>query len=115
MQGYSLRFYMHENQKHRGRLLYQWLLEQARDNGFVGGTAFRAIAGFGRNGVLNEQQFFECAGQETVLVEFLVSDEQARRLTDIALKDGAPLFYARFPVEFGVLGRDDTEMNAAKS
>ena len=103
MKGWSLRFYMHENQKHRGRLLHEWLLEEARKRGVAGGSAFRAIAGFGRHGVLSEQHFFELAGQLTVLVEFIVSEPQADELLRVVREDGAPLFYARFPAEFGVI------------
>ena len=107
MQGSSLRFYMHENQKHRGMLLYEWLLGQAKQRGIHGGSAFRAIAGFGRHGVLQEQNFFELAGETAVLVEFIVSDQQGDELLRIVREDGAHLFYARFPAEFGVIDEAD--------
>ena len=104
MKGSSLRFYMHENQRHRGTLLYEWLLAEANKRGIAGGSAFRAIAGFGRHGVMAEQRFFELAGTQTVLVEFIVSDPQADDLLRIVQEDGAQLFYARFPAEFGLVG-----------
>ncbi len=103
MKGSSLRFYMHENQRHRGAPLYEWLLAQAKQRGIAGGSAFRAIAGFGRHGVMSEQHFFELAGQLTVLVEFVVSESQAEELLRIVREDGARLFFARFPVEFGLV------------
>lgn len=103
MKGSSLRFYMHENQKHRGALLYEWLLGEAKKRGIAGGSAFRAIAGFGRHGVMSEQHFFELAGQLTVLVEFIVSESQAEELLRIVREDGARLFFARFPAEFGLV------------
>ncbi|NCT69203.1 MAG: DUF190 domain-containing protein [Rhodanobacteraceae bacterium] len=104
MNGCALRFYMHENQRHRGQPLYEWLLAEARRQGIHGGTAFRAIAGFGRHGVLQEQHFFELAGELTVLVEFLVSDAEADALLRLAHEDGAALFYARHAVDFGIVG-----------
>jgi PII-like signaling protein len=104
MKGSSLRFYMHENQRHRGAPLYEWLLAEAKKRGIAGGSAFRAIAGFGRHGVLSEQHFFELAGELTVLVEFIVTDEDAEALLRIVREDGAPLFFARFPAEFGLVG-----------
>jgi uncharacterized protein len=107
MKGYSLRFYMHENQRHRGALLHEWLLSQAKQRGIAGGSAFRTIAGYGRHGVLSEQHFFELAGQQTVLVEFIVSEAQADELLRIVREDGAPLFYARLPAEFGLVGEPD--------
>ena len=104
MNGCSLRFYLHENQKVHGRLLYEWLLEEARAQGIHGGSAFRAISGFGRHGVLQEQHFFELAGAQTVLVEFIVDDAQADALLALVHTSGAPMFHARFPATFGMLG-----------
>lgn len=103
MHGCTLRFYMHENQKHRDALLYEWLLEQAKRRGIHGGTAFRAIAGFGRHGVLTEQHFFELAGQLTVVVEFVVADAEADDLLALVREADAPLFYTRNSVEFGLV------------
>lgn len=104
MNACSLRFYMHENQKHRGVLLYEWLFEQARKQGIHGGSAFKAMAGYGRHGVMHEQTFFELAGENTVLVEFILDDAEAATMLRIAQEDGAPLFWARFPAEYGIIG-----------
>ena len=103
MKGYSLRFYMLESQKHRGELLYEWLLEKAKKVGVHGGSVFKAIAGYGRHGVLHEQHFFELAGEMTMLVEFIVDADEAAQLLDIVHEDGAQLFWAKFPVEFGIV------------
>lgn len=106
MNGCSLRFYMHENQKHHGMLLYEWLLEQAKKQNIHGGSVFKAIAGYGHHGVVHEQAFFELAGENTVLAEFIVDEAEAATLVNIARDDGAPLFWAKFPVEFGAIGQD---------
>lgn len=103
MKGFALRFYMHENQKHRGKLLYEWLLEAAREHRVHGGSAFKAIAGFGRHGQIHAEHFFELAGEQTVLVEFLVDESDANTLVKLVQEDKAPLFWARFPMEFGVI------------
>ena len=73
MQGICLKLFVSESRLHNGMLLYEWLLEQAKDIGVLGGTAFRAIAGFGRHGRLHEEAFFELAGELPVEIEFLVS------------------------------------------
>ena len=103
MKGTCLRFFMHENRKHHGLLLYEWLLETAKKAGIHGGSAFRAIAGYGRHGVLHEQHFFELAGDLTVEVEFLLSDEQADMLLGILRREEVRVVYARTSTEFGVL------------
>jgi PII-like signaling protein len=102
MKGTYLRFYTHENRKHKGILLYEWLLEQAKHQGIHGGTAFRAIAGFGRHGILHEQHFFELAGDLTVVVDFVVSDEESQRLFDLIDAERIRLVYVQAPVIFGM-------------
>ena len=105
--GTYLRFYTHENRKHHHILLYEWLLEQAKKCGIHGGSAFRAIAGYGRHGILHEQHFFELAGDLTVEVEFLLSDEEAEKLLDLIKQEQIRVFYARVPAEFGMIDGKD--------
>lgn len=107
MQGTYLRFYVHENRRHHGILLYEWLLETAKKAGIHGGSAFRAIAGFGRHGVLHEQHFFELAGDLTVEVEFLLEDAQAEMLLDVLRRERVRIFYARVAAEFGMIGNGE--------
>jgi PII-like signaling protein len=104
MRGTYLRFYVHENAKHRNRLLYAWLLEHAKSLGVHGGSAFRAIAGFGRHGVLHAQHFFELAGNLTVEVEFILTDEMADLLLESVRRENVDVVYSRMPAEFGVIG-----------
>lgn len=103
MPGTCLRFYVQENRRHHGVLLYEWLLEHAKQSGIHGGSALRAVAGFGRHGVLHEDHFFELGGDLPVMVEFFLADEEAEGLLDSLKKEGLSLFYARQPAEFGVL------------
>lgn len=103
MKGTLLRFYVHENRRHRHLLLYEWLLEQAKQMGIHGGSAFRAIAGFGRHGVLHEERFFELAGDLTVEIDFAVSDDEAQRLIERIRAESISIFYVRMPMECGTV------------
>jgi uncharacterized protein len=103
MNGHFLRFYVHENQRHGRQLLWEWLLEVASKAGIRGGSAFRAMAGFGRHHVMHEDHFFELAGSLAVEVEFIVADDEEARLLDLVRGSGARVFYARIPAEFGVI------------
>lgn len=103
MNGFYLRFYAHEDRKVHGVLFYEWLLAEAKKLGIPGGTAFKAMAGYGRHGVLHEAKFFELAGDLTVEVEFIVSEADAARLVDVVRASGVPVFYGKFPAEFGVI------------
>ncbi|MHB1621046.1 MAG: DUF190 domain-containing protein, partial [Sulfuricella sp.] len=71
--------------------------------GIHGGSAFRSIAGYGRHGILHEDHFFELAGDLPVMVEFVVSDEEAERLLALIQTEKLPLFYVRTLVEYGIL------------
>jgi PII-like signaling protein len=103
MKGTHLRFYTYENRKHGSVLMYEWLLERAKTQGIHGGSAFRAIAGFGRHGKLHEQHFFELAGDVPVLVEFILSDSEADALLTALREENVHLFYARLEAEFEVI------------
>jgi uncharacterized protein len=107
MKGILLRFYVHENRKHDHILLYEWLLERAKKAGIRGGSAFRAIAGFGRHGVLHEEHFFELAGDMTVEIDFAVTDAEADQLLDLIRAENIQVFYARIPIEYGVVESND--------
>jgi len=104
MDGSFLRLYVHENDRLHGRLAWEWLLAQANQLGIRGGTAFRAMAGFGRHRMLHEERFFELAGSVTVEVEFMVTDDEARQVLELVSRQGLRLFYARMPAHFGVIG-----------
>jgi len=106
MNGTLLRFYVHENRKHHHIALYQWLLDQAKALGIRGGSAFRAIAGYGRHGILHEEHFFELAGELTVEIEFAVTAEEAERLLALLRRERVSVFYARMPAEFGAIAGD---------
>jgi PII-like signaling protein len=106
MTGTILRFYVHENRIHRHVALFEWLLEQAKKSGIHGGSAFRAIAGFGRHGILHEEHFFELAADMTVQVEFIVTDAEADALLTMLAKERVSIFYARVAGEFGTIEGD---------
>ena len=103
MQNVYLKFYVTEKQRHNGKLLYEWLLEQAQKLGVPGGSAFRAIAGFGRHGRLHEESFFELAGEMPVQVEFILDKALADKLQESLRSNKLKLFYVRYAVEAGVM------------
>jgi uncharacterized protein len=115
MQGSFFRFYVHENDLVHGRPVWEWLLEQANRLGVRGGSAFRAMAGFGRHHVLHEDHFFELAGALTIEVEFIVTDEEIRKLLELVQKEKVRLFYAQIPARFGVVNPDSSDPPATQA
>ena len=104
MQGVYLKFYLPEKARHHGILAYEWLLEEAQKLGIHGGSAFRAIAGFGRHGQLHEAQFFELAGDLSIEVGFALGEEEAQGLLAHLAGEKLKLFYIKLPLEMGVVG-----------
>jgi uncharacterized protein len=98
----QLTFYVSEKQHHVDTPLYEWLLEEAKALGVRGGSAFRAIAGFGRHGKLHEETFFELAGELAVKVEFILDEALADRLLKKVQSENRKIFYVRHKVQSGV-------------
>jgi uncharacterized protein len=115
MDGSFLRFYVHEGHRHRGKLVWEWLLEEANKLGIRGGSAFRAMAGFGRHHLLHEARFFELAGTLTVEVEFIVTDQEVNKLLQRVREERIRLFYAHIPARFGVINPDVQDANAVSA
>lgn len=110
MGGSFLRFYLHENQRCHGRLAWEWLLEEANKLGIRGGSAFRAMAGFGRHHHLHEDHFFELAGTLTVEVEFIVTETESAQLLDLLHREKLRVFYAHIPARFGVVNPESGDL-----
>ena len=115
MNGSFLRFYVHESDRHHHHLVWEWLLQEANKLGIRGGSAFKAMAGFGRHHVLHEANFFELAGTSAVEIEFIVTDEEAQRLLVLIQQEKLRLFYAHIPARFGVINPDRTDPPAGAS
>lgn len=109
MQGSLYRFYVHENHRHHGRLVWEWLLEQANRLGVRGGSAFRAMGGFGRHHTVHENHFFELAGTMAVEVEFILTPTEAEQLIEVLRREKVRLFYAEIPARFGVISPDSPD------
>lgn len=99
--GFILRFYVHENQIHEGLLLWQWLLRRANKIGLQGGSAFRSIAGFGHNHLVHEEQFFGIVSAVTIAVEFFVTESESDLLLQLLANEKIKLFYSCSPTKFG--------------
>lgn len=106
MKGSFLRFYVQEHHRVHGRPVWEWLLEQANALGIRGGSAFKAMAGFGHHHRLHESKFFELAGSGAIEVEFVVNDAEAGQLLARLDQEKIRLFHARIPATFSVMHPD---------
>ena len=102
MQGSYLKLFVPEGTRHHGNLLYEWMLQQAHQVGIPGGSAVRAIAGYGRHGRLHEQHFFELAGEVPIVLEFFAVDEAIESLLALLRGENISVFYVNFSAEGGL-------------
>lgn len=106
MKGECLRIYVDEARQHHGVLLWEWLLKKASALGIRGGSAFRAIGGFGHHHDVHESRFFELAGTTGICVEFIVDDGEAEKVISLVREEGIRVVFARMPVCFDVINQD---------
>lgn len=98
-----VQFFVQEGMRHDGAPIHEWLFQSAREIGIAGGTAFRASAGYGRHGLV-EDSFFELAGKLPETVEFFADEALIRVLLARVGQAGLKLVYVLYPVTAGVTG-----------
>ena len=100
MQGYQLTFFTQQDQKHHGKSLGHWLIEEARAMGIGGATLLAASEGFGHHRRLHSAHFIELSDQPLEVV-LAVTAAEADQLFALLRAEKIRLFYCKTPVEFG--------------
>ena len=103
MNGFQLTFFTVEGRRHGQVPMGRWLTDTARALGVTGATLTTGVEGIGRNGRLHSAHFFELTDQP-VEVTMVVDAAQCERLFATLEREQANVFYAKTPVEFGVIG-----------
>lgn len=102
-QGLCVQFFVREGLRQDGRPIHEWLFERAQALGIPGGSVFRASAGYGRHGLV-EDSFFELAGKLPESIEFFGEAAAIERLIDEVSAAKLKLVYVTYPVTSGVTG-----------
>lgn len=106
MNGYQITFFTHQDKRHKGKPIGDWLVHLAREMGLRGATLLAGGEGFGHHRRIHSAHFFELADQP-VEVMIAVTTEESERLFEKLKAEDVHLFYVKTPVEFGVLGEPD--------
>ncbi len=106
MNGYQITFFTHQDKRHKGKQVGEWLLHLAQELGLGGATLLTGGESFGHHRRIHSAHFFELADQP-VEVMIAVTTEEADKLLDRLKAEGVHLFYVKTPIEFGVLGAPD--------
>jgi uncharacterized protein len=89
--GYLLRIFVGESDKHQGKLLYEWLVLKAREAGLAGATVLRGIEGFGAHSRLHTAKILRLSEDLPIVVEIVDSLEKIEAfmpLVDRAIGEG---------------------------
>ena len=74
--GYLLRIFIGESDKHEGKPLYEWLVLRAREAGLAGATVLRGIEGFGAHSRLHTAKILRLSEDLPIVVEIVDSLEK---------------------------------------
>ena len=69
--GYLLRIFIGESDRHEGKPLYEWLVLKAREAGLAGATVLRGIQGFGAHSRLHTAKILRLSEDLPIIVEIV--------------------------------------------
>ena len=75
-EGYLLRIFIGESDRHEGKPLYEWLVFKAREMGLAGCTVLRGMMGFGAHSRLHTFRIERLSEDLPIIVELVDSAEK---------------------------------------
>jgi hypothetical protein len=85
-EGSLLRIFIGESDRHGGKLLYEWLVLKAREEGLAGATVLRGVMGFGAHSRMHTFRIERLSEDLPVVVEIVDSADKLEAF--LALIDG---------------------------
>jgi PII-like signaling protein len=70
-EGYLLRIFIGESDKHEGKPLYEWIVLKAREYGLAGATVLRGIMGFGPSSKISTVKILRLSEDLPVVIEIV--------------------------------------------
>ncbi|MCZ7627556.1 MAG: hypothetical protein C3F12_13665 [Candidatus Methylomirabilota bacterium] len=82
-EGYLLRIFIGESDRHSGKPLYEWVVLKAREQGLAGATALRGLMGYGAHSRLHTFKIERLSLDLPVVVEIVDSREKLEAFLDL--------------------------------
>src|SRR5574337_675851 len=82
-EGYLLRIFVGESDRHSGKPLYEWIILKAREQGLAGATALRGLMGYGAHSRLHTFKIERLSLDLPVVVEIVDSREKLEAFLDL--------------------------------
>ena len=89
--GYLLRIFVGESDRHGHRPLYESIVLQAREAGLAGATVLRGVMGFGKHSVLHTAKILRLSEDMPMIIEIVDSLDNIEKFLpvfDDLIKDG---------------------------
>lgn len=90
-EGYLLRIFLGESDKHDGKLLYEWIVLKAREEGLAGATVMRGMMGFGAHSRLHTFKIERLSQDLPIIIEIVDTREKLENflaLIDDEIEEG---------------------------
>jgi uncharacterized protein len=90
-EGYLLRIFIGESDRHEGKLLYEWIVLKAREAGLAGATVMRGMMGFGAHSRLHTFKIERLSQDLPIIVEIVDTREKLESfltLIDAEIEEG---------------------------
>jgi len=84
-EGYLLRIFVGESDRHGGQLLHEWVVMKAREEGLAGATVMRGLMGFGAHSRLHTFKIERLSQDLPIVIEIV--DTRAKLERFLALID----------------------------
>jgi len=104
VKGYQVTFFTVQDRRHGHKQLSDWLLELAKSMQLRGATLIGAQTGIGGRHRYHSTHFFELTDQPLEITMIVSEEESARLFERLNAEPDLELFYAKSPVEFGIIG-----------
>ena len=75
-----MRIFISEADRHKGRPLYQVLLEMLREQGVARATALKGVAGFGAHSVMHTDQLLRLSTELPLVIEVIDREEKIQQI-----------------------------------
>ena len=90
-EGYLLRVFIGESDRHGHQPLYESIVLQAREAGLAGATVLRGVMGFGKHSILHTAKILRLSEDMPMIIEIVDSLEKIEKflpVLDELIKDG---------------------------
>ena len=90
-EGSLLRIFIGESDKHAGKPLYEWIVQQAREQGLAGATVMRGLMGFGAHSRIHTFKIERLSEDLPIIIEIVDTREKLDKFLmaiDSAIHEG---------------------------